>query len=447
MIKQCALLLIALLATGVCLGEQRPNPIVLPAQPVWSLTLEIEGKKESLLLPKDRARVESLSETARANANREIKRVEGNQRWVREVGQVFVAPKTMRGHRLTPDYEKVLNEVAISVSAVEANAERPLWRHQPILKVLPSHSRIHIITPPAAAEAVRKQLAESGLLSRAHIYPLPAAASPRGEPTKYSRSTRWIRDTFMVGSTPDKKATAYFPLAYATTTDLASSDVTSIKPIWHDRDLTYTFPAFIRGGNVAVADNMKGERVAFLGNDEIEQNALRFNRTTGLVPPRAMAVEILQKLAGTSKVLVLPNSDLLFHIDMAFNFLGPGSVALLAPVDEPNLGKNDIEVLQIYRKALAAAGFRVVSIPTTAERISRYQSPVNFVPFADKLTGQRRAIVPEYPDVKVSHAGRQESLNGLVKKAYAEAGVEVIWAEDRFSDTRGGVHCALLGLN
>lgn len=443
------LALLALLACGMghATGNPQENLVLLPEKPAWSLNFDASGKREMYLLPRDQGAIKSLPGGLKTLALKEIRRIERNQAWVRKVGINFLSQSSPLPHRLKPDYEKTLQEVAVSVSVVDSGTVNPLWRHQPILAALPAHAKIHIIIPPPATRAVRKILKDSGLLPRAVIYPLPVWATEKGAPTKYSRATRWIRDTFLVGSTASGNATAYFPLAYSTTRNLALSDSNSIKTIWHDPQHAQSFPAFIRGGNVAVADNVNGERVAFLGNDEIEQNALRFDRTTGLQPPREMTLEIIKRLAGTEKINVLPNSTLLFHIDMALSFIAPGVVALLAPIDEATLGRDEIIVLTEYRKSLAAAGFRIVNIPSTAARVSLYQSPVNIVPFTDNSTGERRAIVPEYPDVEVNINSKPHSLNALIKQSYADAGITITWAEDRFSDSHGGVHCALLGLN
>lgn len=441
------LLLAAVACAVTASASADDNPIILPKALEWTYSLEIGGKAQIFDLPKDLAKIKALPVAQQQASIKDIQRIEENQAWVRRIGLGFTSAKSGSPGRLSPDYERTLGDVAASVSHTDADEENPLWRQLPILKALPPYSRIHLVIPPPAEPAARRALAAENLLARTDFHAIPSWNRDKGQPTKYTRATRWIRDTVMVGSSPEtRKAVIYLPLAYATATYLRNNDLAFFKKKWLKNSEVVPFPAFLRGGNVAVADNVAGERVAVLGHDEIEQNELRYQRTTSVKPPRRQVGEIVKKMAGTEKLYVLQNTTKLFHIDMVMSFLGPGLVALIAPVDEANLGRDEGVVLVQYRKALAAAGFRIINIPTTSERINNYQSPVNILPYTDRNTGQRRAIAPEYKDAFVVVDGRRQSINALIRTAYANAGLSVSWVEDRLSTELGSVHCAVLGL-
>ncbi len=421
--------------------------LILPDRLEWAISAEVEGKTVVLRMPAERERIHSLPEYDAKLLLERIKRVEANQKQIRKVGKAYAIHTERRSHRLSPDYMRTLSEVAISVSYADARAVNPLWRHLPVLKALPAYSKIHVVMPTPADNAVRQVLTAENLLDRAILRPQTDWNRKKDNITKFSRNTRWIRDTFLVGQDEQGRSMVYLPLAYAKVSDLANSDLNFVTQNWHNPDDVLRFPAFIRGGNVAVADNTHGRRIAFLGGAEIEQNREHYLHSIGLAPPPAMTTEIIKRLAAVPVVTVLPNTPKFFHIDMAISFLGPGLAALVSPVDEASLAPEEGAALLEYRKTLAASGFRIINIPTTVARINAYQSSVNILPFTDRTTQRRIAIVPQFPDATVNIAGKPQSLNRAIKAAYATAGVEIRWAEDRFSDRWGNVHCSILGLN
>lgn len=440
------LLVVSLVCAGTVIADD--TAIILPQALEWSYSLEVGGEQKRFLLPNELTKIKALPSAQRQGVIEDILRIEKNQEWVRRIGLDFTSLKPGSGGRLSPDYERTLGDVAFSVSHAEITDKNPVWRQLPILKALPPYSRIHLVLPPAAEPAVRRALAPENLLARTDFHLIQTWGRDKGEPTKYTRATRWIRDTVMVGSSQeDQKSVIYLPLAYATTSDLRQNDLAFFKTKWRKNTEVVPFPAFLRGGNVLVADNLAGERVAVVGHDEIEQNELRYGRSTSMKPPREQIGEIVKRIAGTDKLHVLPNTNRLFHIDMAMSFIRPGVVALISPIDEEVLGRDEALALAHYRKVLLGAGFRIIDIPTTTERINNYQSPVNILPFIVRNTWQRRAIAPEYGDVAVTVDGRRQSLNGLIRKAYDDIGLSISWVEDRLSTQLGSVHCAALGLN
>lgn len=438
---------ICALAAGFAVSASAATHLVMPQRPEWSLTLPVNGVERQVRLPAERKLVDSLPEKERTAIQRRIRMVEANQAVTHRVGRAFFGAAPTTGARLTPDYERTLAEAALSISYSDREAANPLERHLPILAALPSYTRVHVVTPGLAEESAKRALAEAGYAKRSVLHSTLAWNRAKQRLNRYTRATRWIRDTFMVGRSTDGKAAIFVPLAYSNVDDLEDSDLNFLSYKWHDPKRVARVPGFVRGGNVLVADNREGKRIAFVGADEIEQNEMHFRHATGVTPPRDLVPEIVRRMAGTERAVILPNSTFLFHIDMAMSFLAPGVVALVAPIDEWRLKPEEAKVLANVRKALPQHGFRVVSVPTTAARVGAYRSAVNIVPFVDRDSGRRRALVPRFEDVTVEIDGRPQSLNEAVRRAYEAAGIEVTWVEDRFSDRAGNLHCAVLALN
>lgn len=428
-------------------AAKHQQQLIPPAGSPWQMVAEVGGRTETFVLPGDLPRIKALPKADRERLLAGVRRVEGNQRHSRKVAQSFFADPAPTDARLTPEYDRTLAEVAISISYTDSDNPQPLWRHEPILRALPAYSRVHVVTPPKAADAARRMLGEYGMGERAVLHPIEEWSGKKENVTRYSRPTRWIRDTFMVGADPAGKAALFVPLAYARFSDLTRSDLDFVYQRWHDPRRIVRLPAFVRGGNVAVAERPDGRRLVFVGAHEIALNDEHFVHSTGLGPPKPLVTEALKRIARTGEVYVLPNTEKLFHIDMAVNFLAPGLAAVIAPVDEARLANEDLQVLIALRRRLAETGFRVVNVPTTAARIAAYRSPVNALPFVDRDSGRRKLIVPRFADETVSIDGRSQSLNDAVRAAYERAGVEVVFADDRFSDRWGNVHCAILALH
>jgi hypothetical protein len=419
--------------------------LVLPEKPEWAFTGMAHGKMRPFNVPAELPAIEALPDPERKVLKARIRLIERNQAETRRVGQRFF--RQPMPHRLTPDYERSLAEVAISVSYSDVAAPNPLERHLPLLRALPAYSKIHVITPTKSGPAVGRALSQEGMAERAAVHPVDGWNRAKLIVTTHTRATRWVRDTFMVGADASGKAAVFSPLAYDSIDDLANSDLAFLRNKWHDPRRIVDIPAFVRGGNVTVGDNNAGKRIVFVGGDEFERNSMYFRRSIGLAPPKELLPEALRRIAGTRELVVLPNSEGLFHIDMAISLLAPGVAALVDPVDEWELPSPDLGTLLAIRKVLPRQGFRVVRIPSTAARVKANQSPVNIVPFVDKASGRQKALVPKFPDVEVTIEGQKRSINQAIQQAYEAAGIDVVWVEDRFSDRGGNLHCALLGLH
>jgi hypothetical protein len=76
-----------------------------------------------------------------------------------------------------------------------------------------------------------------------------------------------------------------------------------------------------------------------------------------------------------------------------------------------------------------------------------YQSPVNIVPFRNRVTGEHMALTPSFPDIALITRNGRVSLNTMVSAAYRALGVRPEFIEDRFSAMGGNTHCAVVALH
>jgi len=437
--------LVTLAALAVSLTALAGAELVIPEKPNWVIEARVDGKSKSFRLPSDLPLIKLLPPEQRNPLLDRITTTEENQKVTRQTALTFFSRPP--DQRLTPDYERTLTEVAISISYTDANSPTPLDRHLPILNGLPDYTRIHVVGPTASEAAARKTLIEAGWSGRFVLHPTTSWNLQKRKIGKNTRPTRWIRDTFLVGAGSDGKATAFAPLAYANVGNLKDSDLAFLRQKWHEARQVIPLPVFVRGGNIAVGNNRSGARLTLIGADEINRNDEYFRHAAGLTPPSELLPAVIRQIAGPGTLMVLPNSNHLFHLDMAISFPGPGVVARISPIDPKQLAPDDAKVLEAIGKALADKGFRIIDIPTTTARINAYQSPVNAVPYYDKQLAKRRVMVPRFKDAEVTIDQRKQSLNAAIQRAYESAGFEVVWIDDRFSDRGGNLHCALLGLN
>ena len=153
---------------------------------------------------------------------------------------------------------------------------------------------------------------------------------------------------------------------------------------------------------------------------------------------------MFKRLAGADEVKVLPNSKHLFHLDMAMSVLKPGTVALIEPVDGDALAEDNRRVIAEIRQALAVYGFHIVRVPTLADWVNTFKSPVNVIPYTHRGSGRLSALVPQFEDRVVTSQGKPVSIRQEIRRAYKDAGVEAIFAASDFYRFAGNFHCAIL---
>lgn len=482
---------------GIGRAQAAPHRLLFPAAVEWSLPVPqdktlIGVPRREYSIPRDLALIDRLPEPQRQRLRERIAVVHSNQRWLHEAAIRFWPVETLSSQvdsssftqksreeagrpkgRLVPDYHHRLDEVVISIPFVDSAVARPLERYWPLLQALPPYSKVHVLLAPEAEKAVLQGANEAGWLTRMVLHPVRAWSRPKDKPSLWSRDTRWVRDFFMVGvgdhsGTGGSQSRSFFlPPAYAVLNDLSQSDTQLFSKRWQshlgnhkDRgggeksgrqeeslgDRLFSLPAFVRGGNVFTGKNLHGQRIALLGEFEIQLNQAHFQQTVGVVPPPDLVPEVIKHLAQTTEIRVLPNSMKLFHLDMVMTLLGPGVAGVISPLDEVSLPVDDRQLLNQLRQQLLEAGFSIIPVPTTRARMDHNQSPVNAVLYTDKRDGKRYALVPRFPDTRVRVAGRDISLNEAIANAYRQAGVEPVWVEDRFHDRGGNLHCALVAL-
>jgi hypothetical protein len=418
--------------------------IPLPGAP-WKLEGRAWGYDVAVAFPDDEGALDQLPPDLREKV--EQKRV-FRERNIRALEQAAADVEALLGStalRQTPEYQRSLETVLLSIHASDAAAANPLYRHEPILEQLPSYSKVHLFTPQRHAERVRRRLDELGWSERSHVQPVSNwSREERGIPLRHT-TTRWAQDLVEVAR--DRHGTQHViaPVTRYQIEDLSRPDNGYLGSLVREDRKLLRVPLFWRGGNILIGEG--NNRTLFVGQREIENNRSDWYNAVFSLPQDQAVKDLLQRLTGVAALHVVPNSPHLFHLDLVVTFLAPGVAALIAPLDENVVAPEDRRVIAHLESLLITSGFRIVEIPTVAERIAAYQSPVNIVPFTQRGDQRRRALVPQYPDLSVEHDGTPRSLNELVNQRYRDEGIEVVEIEDRFFSKRGNTHCALSALD
>jgi len=349
-------------------------------------------------------------------------------------------------HRV-PQHDRQMNEIVLGVNQSDMVNGNPLYKHEDILRHLPSYTHVELFVPAENAAAARTRLRALNLLSRTTVNPVDIWDKEwEGIPKTHACYT-WTQDMFRVSIDEQGKEFLFTPAAYLQADDLSDPDIDYLTHLLDSRQnrAIVRLPIFFHAGNILMGE--RGNKTLFVGQGMLKLNAqMYFNAVQGM-PDNAGVLELLRVTSGADNVRVIRNSAHLFHLDMAMAILEQGVVALIEPLDPENLEPDDRDVLQELRGVLSELGYRIIPIPTLTSRIAVDRSPVNMVAYVDRTNHQRHAFVPEYPDEQVIVNKVRRSLNRMIRDAFANAGITVIPVEDNFSTHRGDIHCVLKVIN
>lgn len=448
--RSALLLLLGLCAelsagSGLRAAERSYPPEIIPRDASWSIVHPAPGGDMAIRIPDDLWRLSSLPDEIEVNVRAEIARVDKNRGYIRDIARKFFARNDLKRYRIKADYEHTLRVAAMSIAWEDATGPDPLWRHRPLLEALPAYTRVVMRAPREAEAPVREALRRSGLDQRVTLVP-SRRRLPGAQVTSVSRPSRWIRDTFVVAHDAQGGDTALLlPPAYVRVDELADNDLVAFENDRQWADRTLRLPVFVRGGNLHAAQT-GNRQLLFVGERELTYQNEAFQNATRHRSPPSLFLDVMRAVSGTADIVVLPNSDRLFHIDQVLAFPRAGVATVIDPVDPEQLHDSDRRVIETIRRLVREAGFSIIAIPTSAARIAAFRSPVNAVAYRDTRSGRAALLAPSFPDERVHRGGRERSLNQMVAEAFASAGVDVINVEDRFSERQGNTHCALLAL-
>lgn len=415
-------------------------PEIIPADHKWEIVAGIDGAQHRFVFPDDYPRLNKYPPQVRSPILEAANRAERNIARIREIGRAFYADARKHSYRMIPDSELSLREVVIAVRETSVD---PLARHEPIIRVLPAYSRIHVITPKDLVATVRDKVGSvPGLAQKTTLHPVDVWVEKTNAGLEYRRPTRWVRDAFLPGRDDTGKPVVFLPPAYTSIRDLTRNDLDFFRNITGSAERQLRLPIFVRGGNLKIVEHDK-RRILLIGEREFRYNEEIYLATTQFRPPEQLMIDVLKEISGASEVVVLPNSDRLFHLDMVVAMPRPGVATIIAPLDPHRVAREDRAVIRRIRDELARIGIRRIDIPTTAARIAAYQSPVNGVAFRDATNGQRMFLLPEFPEAP---AGGQR-ITERIRQRYRDTGVQVLPLEERFHSLHGNTHCVIVGIS
>jgi hypothetical protein len=436
-----AAILLSMLSLAAATSHHAPKitaaVLGMPSGP-WPLFRQGPKGVETYLIPSQLDEIRRLPEPDRSNILHTVEKRQSNLSFLQQTIPPFFSRLQAGNFQAEPEYAMDLSEIVMAVDSANAQDQNPLFEHEPLLLALPPYTRAVLFVPEAAIPKVKERLKALALSKRVRI----VASQQKSSINFGNGATRWVRDIMLV--THQHGVPLMMPsLAYENYSDIARNDLGYLGQAAGKGHHYLRMPIFFQGGNLAVAKS--GRKVLFAGAAERTTNQQWFLDSFGFEPSPDAVHGILKAVTGADEVLILPNSSNLFHLDMFMAPLADGIIGLLAPVDPEQLAAADRLVLNRTAEILRRAGFHVVPIPTSAERIGKFEAPTNIVSFIDRRSGRRRALVPQFPESAAS--GAAAGLNAKTLAAYRNAGIDPVPVEDRFYQLHGSVHCALVALH
>ncbi|NOU01050.1 MAG: hypothetical protein HOO95_05690 [Gallionella sp.] len=423
----------------------------------WEIDSYFGGYRVKLALPKELDRIDALPEEIRGSVRQRIEFRRRNIDVLRKSAMDMdrILSKNRVAH--VAEYEQKLERVVMSLPPSQINGtESPMVLHEPVLNALPDYTKVDFFLQESLIPQVTQRLQMLGMEHRVRLHGEQEYEFNEAGISLRHHTTRWMRDVFWLTSNQTKPnqtkpnqtrsgqgSILLLPLAFYQINDLSRPDNDYVRKLEDVRHKVVRVPLFFKGGNLLVGSADK-RRILFIGEDELKLNQDFYYNAFFYFPPQKEVLELFRQLAGADEVRILPNSKHLFHLDMMMAVLNPKTVALIKPVDADALDKNDHRVIAEARQILMEYGFRMVDIPTLADWVNTFKSPINIIPFTNRDSGRLTAFVPQFEDKLVMIKGRAVSIRQEIKQAYAEAGVEAIFAESSFYQFGGNFHCAIL---
>ena len=213
-------------------------------------------------------------------------------------------------------------------------------------------------------------------------------------------------------------------------------------------------PACLAGGNFTKTI-CKEKRLCIVGaNDVIETSNLY--SSYGLKITLREVTDIYKKAFGSDDVLVLGKENgpigswklqphQMPHIDQAVFFPKEGVAVIVSP---PKEMEKERAAVNGYKTQLIDAGFEIIEIPTTKERIEKYQAYTNSITisptslrtssfsYKDGPEGESMSTILIMPSFDY-----KDGLEERIRSILEEHGFKVIFVPDKAFKHRGNTHC------
>ncbi len=375
-----------------------------------------------------------------------------------------------RRFRIVPEYERHMERVVLSIS----DSDTVPKYHDAIISNLPDYTQIDLLVPSSHLATVKKWTDEKPYRDRVHLMAynpqyrsgarlyllLPdeeqlVAVDTEDYRLGSQQGTLWAQDLFEVGTTPDNRTillTACAHKCFQSESHRRDSRVISDNAYLARLDVDDTevhrLPLAFKGGNVLV-DELDGKRIVFCGYDSVRSSRTAWRAFQGDDISDGKVAEMLKDAFNADKVVIIggprPQPEVMYHLDQAMLPLANGTIAVARVVGEhPRLepDASRIKLAEAFltksRLILTDLGYKVVDIDVTAENVLNYQHYVNAIPYIDKVSGQRRVLMPVFAET----AGKrdQQIVNKNIR-ALESLGYSVVCVPTQACELTGGIHC------
>jgi hypothetical protein len=384
--------------------------------------------------------------------------------------------------RLSPQYERTLSKVIM-------HAKPDVAYQQSLIESLPSYTEITMLTPESLEPYTRNTLGKMKIdQSRVHITPYD---------DDFMWRSMWAQDIFSV--LPDENGTRLvlpkffsFP-EYKEYNGLypPSQSTDGFKSFLEKQGFKVSVAdAYFEGGNLTY-DYADDKKLLFVGDSNFINAKLEvlsdlhrriamtelkndFNMDNEFVLGTGQAQTTMFHLdqpfaeTGYKEVMILDLSDATdrdidqIALDLAsLHEMGKPeskeskSMRLAYPVEmafldeTPDLSEEgkvkkiletSKDILDEINSAFNKLGYNINRVPINPWQVLHFQSPLNGIPYKDKISGKKTALVPIFPDSKDNY-DIDSTWNKAALDAYKKQGFETIPVVNRTWRWRGNLHC------
>jgi hypothetical protein len=381
--------------------------------------------------------------------------------------------------RYVPEYEKTLEKVIMHTTPnIQIQLET--------IKNLPEYSKVSLLTEKKSSPEIKQKI--KNLKKGTNIEVISYNK-------KYVMQNRWAQDMFKTITESDSSniQTDEIILPQFYRYNIKSMRPDSTKAILEREGfITQNAKVYFEGGNIAY-DRWNNRNILFVGYSNIENPAPTHKLSNIIKGYPEDSIRDRFKRGFHADTVVFLGKDqgytTMFHLDQSFIITAPGEVVLLSPEDikfedveetirtigdenrkirfEDFEGLADEEVLylwnnedvasqvQIYqsifstvkilkdmKKTFQDLGYTVHKYPISLWQNLHYQSYTNSVIFKDKNTGEKRMLLPIFPDIKGNY-DTNYSLNHQAIEYFSNLGFKVTPVENHTWASGGNIHCII----
>jgi len=381
-------------------------------------------------------------------------------------------------YEIIPEYDRTMEKIVISLptrnSLVPALS---LDSHFQVLQYIPNYTQVMIILPEDRMEEIRTRFKTHPIQNKTMLRPFKIKTLDKGqfylifaeneklvnsglmENITIPKGTVWAQDLFEPAKLSNGKNLLLMPETYKmfySDQGNDKEDTVNVQPdnLFLKRLLSENIdglrtPLIFMGGNVLV-DRINGIKIAFCGGDVFKDTQIVWRAYYEEKLNKEDFSEMVKNYLKVDKVYIIgredkPQPSYMFHLDQTMILLPDGIAGVTNIIGtEPKQNIKDINEIKSFlletKSLLKKIGYKLIEIDTSIDGVLNHQFYINSIPYIDKVTGQRKLLMP----VSIQKPTTEEkALIGKNISSFRSAGYDVVTVPSESTDFNGGIHCLI----